>query len=51
VDNWGNEASAEAEFPLLETVTRERLVKTPHAGKDLAYVVVICTVFRLALAL
>jgi hypothetical protein len=35
--------SAEAEVsPLLETVTRERLVKTQQAGKGLAGAVVIC---------
>jgi hypothetical protein len=35
--------SAEAEeSPLLEAVTRERLVKTQQAGKDLVGAVVIC---------
>jgi hypothetical protein len=37
--------SAEAEeFPLLEAVTRERLVKTQQAVKGLAGAVVICAV-------
>jgi hypothetical protein len=39
------------EFPLLEAVTWERLVKTQQAGKDLACAVVICKVWRLAMAL
>jgi hypothetical protein len=44
--------SAEAEeSPLLEAVTRERLVKTQQAGRDLACAVVICKVWRLAMAL
>jgi hypothetical protein len=44
--------SAEAEeSPLLEAVTRERLVKTQQARKDLAGVVVFCKVWRLAMAL
>jgi hypothetical protein len=37
------------EFPLLEAVTRERLVKTQQAGKGSA--VVICELWRLAMAL
>jgi hypothetical protein len=36
---------------LLETVTRERLVKTEQDGKDFAGAVVICEVWRLAVAL
>jgi hypothetical protein len=39
------------ESPLLEAVTRERLVKTQHAGKDLVGAVVICELWRLAMAL
>jgi hypothetical protein len=60
-DNFGNrvswepasnEVSAEAEeSPLLESVTKERLVKTQQDGKDLACAVVICKVWRLAMAL
>jgi hypothetical protein len=43
--------NAEAEeSPLLEAVTRERLVKTQEAGKDLECTVVICKVWRLAMA-
>jgi hypothetical protein len=38
------------EFPLLESVARERLVKTQRAGKDLACVVV-CELWGLAVAL
>jgi hypothetical protein len=44
--------SAEAEeSPLLEAVTRERLVKTQQAVKDLSCAVVIRKVWRLAMAL
>jgi hypothetical protein len=44
--------SGEAEeSPLLEAVTRERLVKRQQAGKDLEGAVVICKVWRLAVAL
>jgi hypothetical protein len=44
--------NAEAEeSPLLEAVTRERLMKTQQTGKDLAYAVVIFKVWRLAMAL
>jgi hypothetical protein len=44
--------SAEAEkSPLLEAVTRERLVKTEQAGKGLAGSIVICELWRLAVAL
>jgi hypothetical protein len=44
--------SAEAEeFLLLEAVTRERLVNTQQAGKDLACAVVICKMFGLAMEL
>jgi hypothetical protein len=37
--------------PLLEAITREWLVKTQQAGKDLAGAVVICELWRLAVAL
>jgi hypothetical protein len=37
--------------PLLEAVTRERLVKTQQAGKGLESAVVICKLWRLAVAL
>jgi hypothetical protein len=44
--------STEAEeSPLLEAVTRERLVKAQKAEKDLACAVVICELWRLAVAL
>jgi hypothetical protein len=36
------------EFLLLEAVTRERLVKTQQAGKDLVDAVVFCEMWRLA---
>jgi hypothetical protein len=39
------------ESPLLEAVTREQLVKTQQAGKDLPCAVVICEVWTLAMAL
>jgi hypothetical protein len=39
------------ESPLLEAVTREQLVKTKQAGNDLAGVVMICELWRLAMAL
>jgi hypothetical protein len=39
------------ESPLLEAVTRERMVKTHQAGKDLACTVVICEMWRLMVAL
>jgi hypothetical protein len=39
------------ESPLLETVTGKRLVKTLQAGKDLVCAVVICKVWRSAMAL
>jgi hypothetical protein len=43
---------AEAEdSSLLEAVTLERLVKTQQAGNSLACAVVICKVWRLAMAL
>jgi hypothetical protein len=43
--------SAEAEeSPVLETVTKERLM-TLQAGKGLAFAVVICKVWRLAMVL
>jgi hypothetical protein len=44
--------SSEAEeSPLLEAVTRERLMKTQQAGKGLTGAVVICELWRLAVAL
>jgi hypothetical protein len=46
--NWEREAE---ESTLLEVVTRERLVKTQQAGKSLAGSVVICELWRLAVAL
>jgi hypothetical protein len=36
---------------LFEAVARERLVKMQQAGKDLAGTVVICELWRLAMAL
>jgi hypothetical protein len=39
------------ESPRLEASTREQLVKTQQAGKGLACVVVICELWRLAVAL
>jgi hypothetical protein len=39
------------ESPLLETVARERLVKTLQAVKDLAGSVVICELWRLMMVL
>jgi hypothetical protein len=45
------EAREAEEFPLLEAVTRERLVKAQQAGKRLAGAVVICKVWRLAVVL
>jgi hypothetical protein len=43
---------AEAEeSPMLEAVTRERLVKTQQSGKGLAGAVVICELCRSAVAL
>jgi hypothetical protein len=39
------------ESPLLEAVARERMVKTQLAGKGLAGAVVICDLWRLAMAL
>jgi hypothetical protein len=60
--NWGNKVSSiresvkkrdaeTEESPLLEAVTRGRLVKTQQAGKGLARAVVICELCRLAVAL
>jgi hypothetical protein len=44
--------STEAEESrLLVPITRKRLVKPQQAGKDLAYAVVICKVWTLAMAL
>jgi hypothetical protein len=39
------------EFPLVEAVAREWLVKTQQAGKCLARAVVICELWGLAVAL
>jgi hypothetical protein len=39
------------ESPLLEAVTRKRLVKALQAGKDLARAVVICKVWKPAIVL
>jgi hypothetical protein len=39
------------ESPLLEAVARKVLIKTGQAGKGLKCAVVICTVWRLAMAL
>jgi hypothetical protein len=39
------------ESPLLEAAARERLMKTQQAGKYLAGAVVICELWRLAVAL
>jgi hypothetical protein len=44
-------ASEAEESPMLETVARERLVKTQQAGKGLVGVVVICKSWILAEAL
>jgi hypothetical protein len=38
----GFESGEAEEFPLLEAVTRERLLKTQQAERDLAGAVVIC---------
>jgi hypothetical protein len=45
---WAREAE---DSQLLEAVIRERLVKTQQAGKCLAGAVVICELWRLAVAL
>jgi hypothetical protein len=43
---------AEAEdSPLLEAVTRERLVNTQQAGKDIAYAVLIFKLWKSAIVL
>jgi hypothetical protein len=39
------------EQPLLEAVTRQLLVKTLRAGKDLACALVICKMWKLVMAL
>jgi hypothetical protein len=39
------------ESPMLEAVTRKQLLKTQQAGKGLAGAVVICQLWRLAMAL
>jgi hypothetical protein len=46
--NWTRETE---ESPLLEAIARERLVKTQQAGKDLACAMVICELWRWAVAL
>jgi hypothetical protein len=44
--------SAEAEeSPLLETVIKERLLKTQQVGKDLAAAVMICKMWRVAVTM
>jgi hypothetical protein len=60
-DKWGNwvgwkpasnEISVEAEeSPPLEAITKEWLVNTQQAGKNLVHAVVICKVWSLAIAL
>jgi hypothetical protein len=45
---WEREAE---QSPLLEAVTRERLMKTQQAGKGLAGTVVICELWWLAVVL
>jgi hypothetical protein len=45
---WGREGK---ESPVLEAVAREGLVKTQQFGKGLAGAVVICELWRLAVAL
>jgi hypothetical protein len=39
------------ESPLLKAITRERLLKTQQAGKNLLSAVVICKMLRLAVGL
>jgi hypothetical protein len=39
------------ESPSLEAIARERQVKTPQAGKGLAVALVICELWRLAVAM
>jgi hypothetical protein len=46
--SWTLEAE---EFPLLEAVAREQFVKIQQAGKGLVNVVLICELWRLAVAL
>jgi hypothetical protein len=43
-------SAAAEESPLLEDVARERIVKTLQAEEDLVFAVVICKVWRLAIA-
>jgi hypothetical protein len=44
--------SAKAEeSPVLEVVTKERLVNTLQAGEDLVFAAVICKLWKLAMAL
>jgi hypothetical protein len=45
---WACEAE---EYPLLEAVTRERLMKTQQAGRGLAGAVVICELWILVVTL
>jgi hypothetical protein len=46
----GPERGEAEKSPLSETVTRERLVNTLQAGKDLLFTAVIYEVWRLAVA-
>jgi hypothetical protein len=47
-----NGMSAEAEqSPLLDAISRERLVQTMQVGEDLMFAAVICKVWSLAMAL
>jgi hypothetical protein len=39
------------ESPMLEAVTRKRLVKKLHAGEDLVFAAVICELWKSAIAL
>jgi hypothetical protein len=48
VMTWARKAE---ETPLLEAVDRERILKTQKAGKGLEGVVLICELWRLAVAL
>jgi hypothetical protein len=48
----GNGVITEAEYsPMLEAVTRKRLVTTLHTVEDIVFSAVICNVWRLAVAL
>jgi hypothetical protein len=44
-------STGEKEYPLLEAVTRKRLVKTLQAGEDLACAVLICKVWKSAIVI